>query len=145
MILENLSQDSLKARKEKDTEKASLLATVISEAKLVGKNAGNRDPTDNEVSDILKKFLKGINETLEILTKNGKDTTATLKEKEILEFYLPKQLSETELAQIIQDIITLLPEKSPKMMGQVMASLKERYPNQYDGKLASQIAKDQLG
>ena len=86
MILEKLSQDNLHARKDKDTERASLLATVISEAKLIGKNAGNREPGENEVTDVLKKFLKGINETIGILEKNGKDTTASLKERLLFEF-----------------------------------------------------------
>ena len=145
MILEKLSKDSLEARKSKDTLRANLLVTVISDAKMVGKNAGNREPNEQEVTDVIKKFLKGINDTLVILEKEGRDSSKETLEKEILESYLPNQMTEAELEKAVNAIADSLPEKSAKMMGKVMAALKEQYPNQYDGKMASSVVKKVLG
>ena len=144
MLLEQLNKDSLDARKSKDTLKANLLVTLISEAKMIGKNAGNREPNEQEVTDVIKKFLKGINDTISILEKESRDCSKEKMEKEILDSYLPKQMSEADLEKAVNEIVETLPEKSLKMMGKVMAALKEKYPNQYDGKIASSVVKNIL-
>ncbi|MDH5717253.1 MAG: GatB/YqeY domain-containing protein [Spirochaetia bacterium] len=143
-MLEKLRKDSLQARKDKNTVKANLLTTLLSEALMIGKNDGNREPTEEEITAVIKKFLKSLNEAIESLEKSGRDVTKEKQEKEILESFLPRQLSEEELDKIIQELAAALPEKSPKFMGQVMSNLKEKYPNQFDGKLASQLVKKHL-
>ncbi|MES0490870.1 MAG: GatB/YqeY domain-containing protein [Leptospirales bacterium] len=143
-MFEKMQKDNMEARKSRDTVTANLLTTVISEAKMVGKDAGNREPSEDEVSAIVKKFLKGINESITLLEKDNRDTEKEKVEKKILTSYLPEPLSEEDLKKAIEEIISTLPEKSPKMMGQVMAALKEKYPNQFDGKVASGLAKNLL-
>lgn len=144
-MLEQLKKDSFAARKEKDSVKANLLSTVIAEAAMIGKNDGNREPTPDETLAVIKKFVKGLNETIENLEKIGRDCAKDKEEKAILESYMPSQLSEQELEQVIGEIVDGLPEKSPKMMGAVMAKLKEGYANRFDGKAASGVVKRLLG
>jgi len=143
-MFQQMQKDNMEARKSRDTVTANLLTTVISEAKMVGKNAGNREPTEEEVTAVVKKFLKGINESITFLEKDNRDADKEKTEKKILESYLPEPLSEEDLKKAIEEIISTLSEKSPKMMGQVMAALKEKYPNQFDGKVASGLAKTLL-
>ena len=143
-MLDQLKKDSFAARKEKDTVKANLLITLISEAEMIGKNDGNRAPTEDEVTAVIKKFLKGIDESMAALQKGGRDISKEEEEKKILESYLPSQMPEAELEKAILDIIATLPEKSPKMMGNVMAQLKDKHPNQYDGKMAAGLVKKLL-
>lgn len=65
-----------------------------------------------------------------------------LTEIKIIEEFLPRQLNETELEKIITDIKSA---DSSANLGVAMKNLKERYPGQYDGSLASQIAKKIFG
>jgi len=132
------------ARKERNTLKSNLLGTVISEAKMIGKNDHNREPTEEEVINVIKKFLKGINETITALQSGNRDTSKEITEKEILESFLPQQLSENDLKEKITSIINELENRSPQQMGKVMALLKERFPNQFDGKMASNLTKSLL-
>ena len=68
-----------------------------------------------------------------------------LAEKEILSAYLPTQLGEAQLEEIISTMVAELPEKSMKMMGQIMGKLNKAHGGAFDGKVASEIVKRQLG
>lgn len=66
MLIVKIKHDQLVARKNRDQIESTLLTTLIGEADMVGKNNGNRDPFDEEVISVVKKFLKGVNETIAI-------------------------------------------------------------------------------
>ena len=139
MLIENLKEDQLIARKNRDQIKATLLTTLIGEAEMVGKNAGNRAPFDEEVVAVVKKFLKGINETIAVLTKSGQDATQFEKEREILDSYLPTQLTKGKLVVMLDSAVvdgTLVEDKSFK--GASMKWLKNNYSGQYDGRVAAE-------
>jgi len=140
-MIKELKKMMMKAKLEKDKVKANLLATLIGEAVMVGKNDGNRETTDQEVLDLAKQFLKGVNENIRLRDELEKDKTAALHEKEILESLLPKQMSEAEIEEAIEKIAQNLPERSMKMMGAVMGELKNKYNGLFDGKMASNIVK----
>jgi hypothetical protein len=140
-----LKKDNLEARKAKDTAKSNLLGTVIGDAQTIGKNAGNRDPNNEEVMGVIKKFIKALDESISALESSGRDNSKEKEERKILEAYLPAQLSNEKLKNEINKIVASLSEKSPKMMGSVMAELKDKFPNQFDGKIASTLVKQALG
>ena len=144
MLLEQLKKDSLTARKEKDTVKSNLLSILISESVMTGKNDGNREPTEDEIIGIIKKFLKSNKESIAALEKDGRDFSKEKEEENILNSYLPKQLSEAEIEKIVGEYIAKLPEKSPKFMGKIMGDLKSEYSGLFDGQTASQIVKKLL-
>lgn len=147
-LINTIKQNQLQARKNKDATAASLLTTLIGESEMVGKNDGNRESTDAEVTAVIKKFVKNIDETISALSKNPEgnaDRIATAtKEKDILMAYLPKQLDEAQLRAEMQKIITELSLSSPKGMGVLMKELKNKFPGAYDGNTASKIAKEVL-
>jgi uncharacterized protein len=116
-MISELKKAMMKAKMEHDTAKSNLLSTLVAEAAMVGKNDGNRATTDQEVINIIKKFIKNANENIKILDEIGKDKSAVIKEKEILESFLPKQLDPEELEAIIDGIAAALPERSVKMCG----------------------------
>ncbi len=144
-MINDLKKMMMKAKLERDTLKGNLLSTLIAEAVMVGKNDGNRETTEAETLNVIKKFLKNVNENIKLLDEIGKDKSDALREKEILESLLPKQLSEEELYAKIVEIIATLPDKSPRQMGVVMAALKKDFDGQYDGKAASSLVKKALG
>lgn len=138
MSWERLQKDALEARKARDTEKANLLTTIISQVKNIAIDDGHRAVNDSDVVKVVRQFLKSVEENLSYAAQ-GKLPTETVeklkKEKDILESYLPKQLSAEEIREIIKN-------SSAKSIGEAMKYLKENYDGQYDGKLASQIAKE---
>ncbi len=118
---------------------AALLNTLYAEAAKVGKDAGNRESTDQEVIQTIKKFIKNSEEMLLTLKSLDTEIASTKKqevEKEIsvLKLYLPQQLDTEELKNIILSLET-------KNMGDIMKHLKDNYAGLYDGKAASEIAK----
>jgi len=142
-ILETIKEDSLKARKEKDSTKASLLTTLYSEALMVGKNKRNDVPTDEETKATIKKFIKNATEVKEVSIAKGFgiEETKARNEISILEAYLPKGLSEEELCLNIARIIEV---DKINNLGLIMKTLKEKYNGLYDGKRATEIVKEML-
>ena len=133
MLLEKIRADQLQARKESNKTKATILTTLIGEAAMIGKNDGNRNTTDDETAKVIVKFVKGIVETQNLTRGVNMDKFNELEvEKQILETYLPKQLTADELKSIILTNFTEIPN-----VGAVMAYLKANYSGLYDGKVAS--------
>jgi uncharacterized protein YqeY len=137
-LFEQIKADQLTARKAHNALASSLLTTLIGEAAAIGKNNGNRDVTDAEVVALVKKFVKGMDETLGFLGNHNAEATAVvLAEKDILAAYLPKQMDEASLTEVIRELIAV----TGPNLGKLMAELKTQYAGLYDGKMASQIAK----
>lgn len=134
-LMEQIKEKQLEARKASSVE-ASLLTTLMGESSMIGKNAGNRETTDQEVIQVVKKFIKNIDETISALKKFNKDTAQFENERKVLEQFLPLQLSENYLVHIAQGM--------PNMPA-FMKHLKENFAGQYDGKMASTVAKTIFG
>lgn len=129
-LMEQIRAKQVAARKAGAPE-ASLFTTLLGEAAMVGKNAG-RDTTDQEVVAVVKKFIKNIDETIDALMQRGQNTHSFMIERALLDQFLPEQLSEYTLKKIASEYDS---------MPEFMKHLKENYAGQYDGKLASQVAK----
>jgi uncharacterized protein len=144
VMINDLKKMMMKAKIEKDQFKSNVLSTLVAEAVMIGKNDGNRETTEAEVIAVIKKFLKGVNENIKLLEEAGKDVSAASREKEILESLLPTQMSAEQLEEKIIELVSALPEKNPRMMGQIMSQLKQKFDGQYDAGSASAIVKNRL-
>ena len=142
-LLAQLKKDSMLARKAADGIRATLLSTLIGEAEMVGKNAGNRESTDDEVQQTIRKFLKNNQEALAVI-KDADRRTALEQESAILVAYLPPMASEAEVKAFIADTVAGLAERSPKQMGAVMGALKAKYGSGFDAKQANAWVKEAL-
>lgn len=143
-LLSTIRSDQILARKVGNRVESSILTTLLGEAVAVGKNDGNRETTDVEVIKTVQKFVKNINETIGSLKSDDPRVTVLMIERDVLEKYLPKQLSANELRQTVQTLVDGLTEKSPKQKGVIMKALRDQYDGQYDGKLASDIVSELL-
>jgi uncharacterized protein YqeY len=145
-LLQQLKDDSLTARKQKHNM-ASFMVTLYAEAAMVGKTKRNGESTDEEVISILKKFKAGAETIIQAAMKQNKPTgqqTIDQAKMEIfvLDGYLPKVLTESELRAAIQQSVN-----NPDVIssvGGIMSELKKEYTGQYDGALASKIIKELL-
>jgi hypothetical protein len=148
-LLQTIKQDQLSARKARDSDTTRILTTLIGEAEMVGKNAGSRESTDEEVRAVVKKFIKNNQELIAAGSKSDIEANAArnaiaIQENVILQGYLPAQLSEDQLNSLIGTLL----EKAikPTNQGVIMKGLKEVVAGQYDydGALASKLVKDAL-
>lgn len=145
-LIEQIKKDQVQARIARDAEKASLLTTLIGEAEMIGKNAGNRQSTDAEVITVVKKFINNMRETLSYAVKIDVETgNRIVREIAVLDQYLPTQMTEDQIKAILESMVATLPDRSPRQMGVLMKQLKEHHEGLYDGALASKIAKTLLG
>ena len=142
-LFTQIKADQLAARKAKDGLKATLLTTLIGELTAIGKNDGDREVTDADVVKLVKKFLDGVLETIRLMKDaTNNDGTADryvnlLKEQSYLTVYLPTQMDEATLTAVLTELVT---ESGPNL-GKLMSLLKSRYAGEYDGAMASKIAK----
>ena len=144
MLIEQIKENQIQARKNRDAELTQLLTTLYSEAAIVGKNAGGRDTTDEEVLSVVQKFIKNAREVRNNLQPADVRYQDAGYEINILSQYLPVQLSEQELHVAIEAIIQAKDLSTMKDMGIVMKELKGAFDGQYDGKTASQFIKELL-
>lgn len=139
MLLNEIKQQQLAARKARDKLKTALLTTLIGEIEAVGK-AKNRQTTEDEAVAVVKKMLKNNAITIEAYGEDAPQTV--LEEKFILESYLPKQMTEERLREVIEDFVKTAKGAN---IGQVMQYLKHGYSGKYDAKIASKIAREVTG
>lgn len=143
-LIQEIKNANLAARKAKLAAVVGVLTPLIGEAEMVGKNAC-REVTDAEVVQMIKKFIKNLDETIRLTSERGNHTTAARlhDEKTTLEQFLPKQLTEEQLQRVLGSIKVEI-DAGPKDMGKVLALLKTRFDGQYDGKTAATIVKSIL-
>jgi len=143
MLIKQIKADITLARKEHDKFKVALLTTLLSDIQMIGKNA-LRESTDSEATGIVKRFIKGIDDTIALLNISTELEVISNKlsqEKEILSKYLPTQLDNEELYIVINNAIN---SGVCNTLPLIMKFLKDMYPGQYDGAMASKIAKELL-
>jgi uncharacterized protein len=91
--------------------------------------------TDEEIQPVIKKMIDNLKET---------NTDSSLGEIKVLEVYTPKQLTSDEINSLVIDVINTEGYDSMKSMGALMQHFKDNYPNQYDGKVLSNIVRQEL-
>jgi len=143
-LLQQIKDDQLQARKNRDKDKISLLTTLIGEASMPGKNDGNRESTDDEVVAIVKKFIKNMTEITDIMPSSVTAYVIAMNEIEMIEKYLPEQISGDKLVVAVKRACLRAGAESVRDMGKVMKELKDAHNGCYDGKEASGIVKELL-
>lgn len=144
-LIETIKGHNLNARIQKLSAVSGLLTTVIGEAEMIGKNAGNRAPTDAEVQTLVAKFVKNNIDTIGILGDTDPRSAVLLAENFTLGKYLPAQMTTDELVEAIRSCITSIRVAgNPVNTGSVMKMMKQHFDGTFDGKTASTLIKKEL-
>ncbi len=100
---------------------------------------------DSEITDILAKEAKKRQESADMYIQgNSKERAdAELQEKAIIERYLPKQLSEQEIQQIINEVTAEL-GTSMQQMGQIIGAVKAKTSGSAEGAIIAKLVKEKL-
>ncbi len=145
-LKERIQEDLKTAMKSKD----QLRLSVIRLAKAAITNleiARGHELNDSETLEVLAKESKQRNDAINEYEKAGRnDIVNTLKEEvKILQAYLPAQLSEAEISQLVKETVAELGVTSKKEMGKVMAALMPKTKGRADGRIVNQIVSSILG
>ncbi|MFH1575385.1 MAG: GatB/YqeY domain-containing protein [Candidatus Nealsonbacteria bacterium] len=102
--------------------------------------------TDEEIIDVILSEVKKRKEAAELYKKGDRNELAEKekKEAEILQKYLPEQMSEDELIKLVKSAIAKVGAKTQKDMGRVMAGLMPQVKGKADGGLISKVVKESL-
>jgi uncharacterized protein YqeY len=110
--------------------------------------AGKREEglSDDEILALFSKEAKKRQESAELYVQGGAQEKADkeLAEKAIIEAYLPAQLSEAELAAIIDEVLNEVKPAGLQQMGQVIGQVKSQVGNTADGSLIAKLVKEKL-
>ena len=141
-----IETDLMSAMKEKDSVKVSALRSVKTAIQNEKTKGSFHELTDADVVKVIKKEMKQREEAEEIYRNANREELANKEQDErlMLEVYVPPMLSEKELSDIVKHLIVELNASSMKDMGKIMGELNKRYPNSFDGKIASTIVKNSL-
>ena len=143
--------DALKvAQKAKDTVAVStyrLILAAIKDRDIAARSDGNLDGIgDDDILALLQSMIKQRHESITAYDKGGRRELAEREATEIgvIEGFLPEQLDNAEIAHAVAEVIAETGAASLKEMGQVMATLKERYRGRMDFSKASAKVKERL-
>lgn len=122
----------------------NLKAAILNEEVAQGKRETGLD--DTEIEKIIAREVKKRNESIAVYEQNGRPELADTerKEAEVLAKYLPEQLSEEKLREIVATKIAELGVTDAKGMGQVIGAVKQQVGNSADGALLARIVKESL-
>jgi len=147
-LKDRLVEDMKVAMKAKEEGKVRL--SVIRMARAAIKNAEidkKIEFNDVQVIEVLARELKLRRDALEVFAQADRPDKVKALEEEmaVLMDYLPQQLSEGEIRQLVQETINTLGVSGPKDLGKVMGALTPKTKGRADGKLVNQVVREILG
>lgn len=141
---DNLKASMKEAMKAKDKVRLQTIRSLLSALQYEEMQKGVDELEEKDCVAVFKSEIKKRKESLEYAEKESREDQIADLNKEIatIEEFLPSQLSAEQLETIVQDMKSENPEIQ---LGAVMKTLKDSYAGQYDGKLASEIARKVVG
>ena len=142
--LQNDLTEAMRARDEVRSSTIRMVLTAIKNEEVSGKEA--RDLSDAEVITVLSREAKKRREAAEAFEQAGAADRAANEKAEgvIIAEYLPAQLSETEIKEMIAAAITESGATGPQQMGQVMKLIQPKIAGRADGGIVSSLVKAAL-
>jgi uncharacterized protein YqeY len=125
-----------------------LVASAIKDRDIQNRTAGpDSGVNDAQIVEVMAKMVKQRQESVAIYEQGGRPELAQQERSEIdiIQSFMPKQLSEAEVKSVVAAVIQETGAQSVKDMGKVMAGLKAKYAGQMDMAKAGAVVKGLLG
>lgn len=145
MLLQKLQADLKQAQLNRDEVRVLTLRLLLSEIKNMQIQKGG-ELSDADVVLVARKEAKKRRESIESFKSGGRDDLASKEEAEleILNIYLPAQLTQEELTVLVMEAIKELGASSLADMGKIMGIVMGKVAGRADGNIVSQIVKEEL-
>jgi len=143
-IQQDLKAALLSGEKEKATLLRGLKSTILNAEIASGER--QQGLSDEKVVELLKKEVKSRNESAQLFKQGGNQDKADqeLREKVLIEAYLPEQISDEALNQLVDDALASTPNAGPQAMGQIIGMVKQKAGSTADGARIAQAVKAKL-
>ncbi|ETX07095.1 GatB/YqeY domain-containing protein [Candidatus Entotheonella palauensis] len=145
-LLEQLLGDIKTAMKSKEKDKLSALRFLHAEIKNVEINE-RRELTDDDVLNVIGRLVKQRQEAMEQFQKGGRDDLVAQEsfQLDVYRAYQPEQLSEDEIAELVEQAIAATGAAGKKDMGNVMKAVMPQVKGRAEGKVVNAIVSQKLG
>ena len=142
-LLDQVTNDTKDAMRAGDRDRVSALRLIVNELQKAHKESNGSEA--DEVA-VLQRERKRRLEAAEAYRDAAREDLAEGEEREaqIIEAYLPAQMSDEELRAIVGDVVAETGAASPKEMGKVMSQVMPRVQGKADGKRVSAMVKELL-
>ena len=139
-MYDQLMNDMKAAMKAHDMTSVNAIRGVIAKAKDLTVNAG-KEMSDDAILGVISKAVKQREESIAQFEAAGRAELAAGEkvERDFLKKYLPAQLDEAQVAELVKAVIAEVGATSKKDMGRVMKEVLARAKGQADGKLVSKL------
>lgn len=146
MLEEKILKEYQEAMKARDTIKSTLLSSLRAEIVNAAIKEKKDRLDDNGIIAVIRKQIKQHKDSIEQFQKGGRADLVDKEKKElqILESYLPAQLSDDQIKKIIEEAILSCGAEGQKDMGKVMKEVMAKTGSAADAKLVSDLVKERL-
>lgn len=143
---QKLNTDLKEAMKAKDQAALRSIRSIKAAILLAQTDGSGVAVNDDKFIKIVQKLIKQRKDSLEIYEKQGREDLAVIEREEIevMERYLPEQMSGDELEKILREIVQELGASSMKDMGPVMGKASQVLAGKADGKTISAVVRKLL-
>lgn len=144
-LLERLNDDMKQAMKNKEKEKLSVIRMVKASLQNEAIKLG-RELTEEDELTIISRELKQRKDSLHEFEQAGRQDLVDKIQNElaVLEIYMPKQLTEEELTEIVKEAIAEVQASSKADMGKVMSAIMPKVKGKADGSLVNKLVLQNL-
>jgi hypothetical protein len=144
-VAESLSTQIKEALKAGEKTKLATLRMLSASVKNREVELGH-ELSEEEFVEVVGREVKRRKEAADAYASAGRPELEQREreEQEVLQVYLPEQLSEEEVVRIVDEAITATGAAGPKEVGKVMAHVMGRYKGQVDGSTVSRLARERL-
>lgn len=145
-LIDNLNQDLKAAMKSKNKPALRTIRSIKSAIMLMQTDGTGKEIDEASEIKLLQKLIKQRKDSLDVYIKQDREDLAVTEreEIEIIEKYLPQQLSEADLEKALTDIIAQVGATSMKDMGKIMGMASQKLGGSADGKSISIMVKKLL-
>ena len=143
--IQRLEEELREARLARDDARRDALSLLLSSLRSAEKDL-QRELTEDEELQVLQRERKRRVEAAEAFRNAGREEQAAAEEAElaVLEEFMPAQLSEEEVEEIVDDVISEVGATNIRDMGRVMAGVMHQVSGRADGSVVSQLVKEKL-
>ena len=145
-LTEQINQDIKAAMLAREKDKLEALRAVKTALIIEGTKDGSGAVSDEVGLSIVQKLVKQRKDASIIFKEQGREDLAKDEDFqiEVLNVYLPAQMSEDEVRKVVQDTIAQVGAAGPQDMGKVMGPVMGKLKGKADGKLISALVKEGL-
>ena len=142
---ERIINELMAAMKNKDKDKLAVLRMIKGAIQLEEINK-KKELDDNEVIAVISKQIKTRRESITEFKKGNREDLVeqTEKEIEILNEYMPEQLSEEEIVKVIEEAFNEVNPQGPSDMGKIMKNITPKLTGKADMSMVSKIVKEKV-